>query len=443
VDAGQAAINGGAVRLRIAAAPGGGHRSKSGFGKEAAMPDIVTPIIGLLVAAIVVARLARLLRLPYTVGLVIAGIAIALAPVQVGITLTHDLIFDVILPPLLFEAAINIHWHELRRDLMPVLTLAILGTVVAAAVIAAGLVYGLGWSIQPALVFGVLIAATDPVAVIALFKDNRIVGRLRLLVESESLFNDGVAAVLFAVVLAWATAGGQGPAGSVDPGAAVVALLEMVGGGVILGGVIGWLAAILAGRVSDQVVEGAVTCAAAYVPFLLAEHFHLSGVLATVTAGLVIGNMCILPSDHGSKPVHAGSDFVLPLWEFIAFLANSAVFLLIGTAVARVAFHDLRAISLVGVVALVLFSRAITVYPICAVYRGSQRAVAMRDQHILWWGGLRGALGLALALALPGDLPMHDEILVAAFTVVAFSVIVQGITMPLLLRYLGFTRGGA
>src|SRR5579862_2827053 len=131
------------------------------------MDSILTNTIGLLVAAIVVAQVARLLSLPYTVGLVIAGIVLAVTHVDIAIHLTHGLIFDVILPPLLFEAAINIHWHELRRDLAPVLTLAIVGTLVSAAVVAIGLVGLLDWPTAPALLFGVLIAATDPVAVIA------------------------------------------------------------------------------------------------------------------------------------------------------------------------------------------------------------------------------------------------------------------------------------
>jgi monovalent cation:H+ antiporter, CPA1 family len=158
------------------------------------MDDILRNTVGLLVAAIIVALVARRLRLPYTVGLVITGIALALLRIDRGVVFTHDFIFDVILPPLLFEAAINIHWKELRRDALPVLTLAIAGTILSAVIVAAGMVAVLGWPVRSALLFGVLIAATDPVAVIAMFKDIRVAGRLRLLVESESLFNDGVAA---------------------------------------------------------------------------------------------------------------------------------------------------------------------------------------------------------------------------------------------------------
>ncbi|HWU55251.1 MAG TPA: cation:proton antiporter, partial [Rhizomicrobium sp.] len=170
------------------------------------MDLILASMVELLVVAILVALLARRLGLPYTVGLVATGIGLAPFSAQLAPVLSHDLIYLVILPPLLFEAAISIHWTELRRDLVPVLVLSTVGVAISAAVTAAGMWQILGWPLASALLFGVLIAATDPVAVIALFKDLGVKGRLRLLVESESLFNDGVAAVLFALVLAWARA---------------------------------------------------------------------------------------------------------------------------------------------------------------------------------------------------------------------------------------------
>jgi len=403
------------------------------------MDSILTNTVGLLVAAIVVAQLARLLSLPYTVGLVIAGVALAATRVGLTIALTHDLVFDVILPPLLFEAAINLHWTELRRDLAPVLALAILGTVVAALVVAGGLVWLLAWPVSGALIFGVLIAATDPVAVIAMFKDNRIGGRIRLLVESESLFNDGVAAVLFVIVLGWtqSMAGGAAP----DTVSVPIKFVVTVGGGLAVGAVAGWLGIAIAGQTTDRLIEAALTAVVAYGSFLGAEKLGGSGVLATVIAGLVLGNRGIPSAGAARGFSPANRDFVISLWEFIAFLANSLVFLLIGIAVAGIALSP-SVIGLMLVVnGLVLASRAVTVYPLCLPFMRTKRALAWREQHVLWWGGLRGALGLALALSLPPALPMRDSILVAAFGVVAFSVVAQGVTMPLLLRALGFQRG--
>ncbi len=397
----------------------------------------MTKGVALLLAAVVVALLARRLRLPYTVGLVGFGTLLALTRTAGGFHLTHNLIFDVILPALLFEAAINIHWRDLARDGVPVLVFAVLGTVISAVVVTGGMVFMLGWPVRPAVLFGVLIAATDPVAVIAMFKDNGIGGRLRLLTESESLFNDGVAAVLFVVALGWAQGGGGVSAGFVFGTLAVT-----VGGGIVAGLVCAGAALILTGQTADHLVEGTLTALAAYGSFSLAQHFGGSGVLATITAGLVIGNFGILAGENSSRISAPGREFALGLWEFIAFVANSVIFLLIGVAVAGIAFGTLGLSALGLSVGLVLVARAAAVYPLGLCFGRSRWAMSLPEQHVLWWGGLRGALGLALALSLPAGLAYRDEILVATFGVVCFSVVFQGLTMPILLRRLGFLAGG-
>lgn len=397
------------------------------------MNFVLVNTIELLLVAVIVAMLARRVRLPYTVGLVLTGVAIALFRAGDDAYLTHDLVFRVILPPLLFEAAINIHWRELRRDVWPVLVLAVIGTLVAAALMTAGLITALGWPMSSALLFGALIAATDPIAVIAMFKDNGVTGRLRLLVESESLFNDGVAAVLFTLALAWTQGSGHDLA---SPAALASTLLLTVGGGLGIGAACAGLAILVAGRTADHLIESTLTAVTAYGSFLLAEHLHVSGVLATVAAGLLIGNLGVLADDGRSRITARGREFTLALWDFIAFVANSVVFLLIGANVAAIPFELLGGRALVLVIGLALLVRALTVYPLCLPFCRSRWAISLPTQHVLWWGGLRGALGLALALSLSPDVPLHDEMLVAAFGVVAFSVIVQGVTMPLLLRCL-------
>ncbi len=399
------------------------------------MDILLSSIVGLLVAAICVALIARSLRLPYTVGLVVTGIALAWLQIETGVSLTHDFIFDVILPPLLFEAAINIHWRPLWRDALPVLTLAILGTIVSAVVVAAGMVFLLGWPVRPAVLFGVLIAATDPVAVIAMFKDNGVTGRLRLLVESESLFNDGVAAVLFTLVVAWIQATDGDPVTITE---AVRVSLLTVGGGICAGLLCAGAAIAVVWRTSDHLIESTLTAVTAYGSFLLAEHFHVSGVLATIVAGLLMGNLEVLATAEHGLISPRGREFVLDLWDFIAFIANSSVFLLIGLTVGGISFGRLGFTVLIVVIGLVLLARALTVYPLCMFFVRSRWTMSLGTQHILWWGGLRGALGLALALSLPRSLPVRDEILVATFGVVVFSVVVQGLTMPLLLQKLGF-----
>jgi CPA1 family monovalent cation:H+ antiporter len=394
---------------------------------------VIVKALGLLVVAILVAIAARRLSLPYTVGLVVAGMTLALSRADLGVRLTHDMIFDLLLPPLLFEAALNLDWRELKRDSAPILLLSIVGVVISAAIVTFGLVWLLHWPLAPALMFGVLIAATDPVAVIALFKDLGVGGRTRLLVESESLFNDGVAAVLFALALSFV--GGE----AASPASSFLLLLSMSGGGILVGAVVGLAALLIAGRTGDHLVETAVTVTAGYGAFLLAENLHFSGVLATVTAGLVVGALGVYAGNHRLGLSRQGRQFVIEFWEFLAFVANSVIFLLIGTSVSRVPFASLGYGALTFMVFLVLLGRAATVYPLSLALRGSTAAIPLAGQHILFWAGLRGALALALALSLPENMPMRGAVIIGTFGVVAFSVTVQGLTMPALMRFLGLS----
>jgi CPA1 family monovalent cation:H+ antiporter len=392
--------------------------------------------IGYLGIAILVAIIARRIHLPYTVGLVVAGIGMAATGLETGEMLTHDFIFDVILPPLLFEAALSIQWRSLRPDIPPVLALSTAGVAVSAVVVAAGLTNFAHWPVASSVVFGVLIAATDPIAVLAMFKDLGITGRVRLLIESESLFNDGAAAVFFALALSWSQAGD-----SVLPNATsiVSASFVMISGGIFVGIACGGAAMLIAGRTTDHLVEATLTSVAAYGSFLVAEHFHFSGVLSTVSAGLLLGNLGVLREEEQQNIFsYDGRSFVIGLWEFVAFIANSLIFLLIGMRVAAIRFSSVGPTTLLASIGLVLLARALTVYPICLLFRFSRWRVAMNEQHVLWWGGLRGALALALALSLPSSFAFHDEILITAFSVVTFSVVAQGLTMPMLLKRLKF-----
>ncbi len=400
------------------------------------MNELLVRALGLLGLAILVALAARRLRLPYTVGLVLAGAALAGFRVNAGLALTHDLIFDVVLPPLLFEAALNLHWKELRRDLVPVLALATIGVALCAGLVARGLVHWLTWPMESALAFGALIAATDPISVIALLRETGVTGRFRLLIESESLFNDGAATVLLTLVLVWAAHDGAGGIGALE---AAKTLGASAGGGLLVGLLVGLAAVLVAGTSDDHLVETALSVLAAFGSFLLAEHFHGSGVLATVAAGVVMGNLGVLMPKTGfglALSAH-GRTFALEFWEFAAFLANSLVFLLIGSAIAAVEFSREGWQALAIAVGLALAGRAAAVYPICLAFSRSRWAVPLNEQHLLWWGGLRGALALALALSLPADLPRREDILIVAFAVVAFSVIVQGLTARFALGWLG------
>ncbi len=238
----------------------------------------------LLLTACLVAIVCRRLGQPYAIGLVIAGIGLSLSGFRSGIELTPELVFSVLLPPLVFEAALHLGWAQFRREGPLVLSLAFGGTLLSALVVAAGMHGLVGWSWPAALLFGSLIAATDPVSVIAMMKEQNADKRLRFLMEAESLINDGAAAVLFALIATYIA--GE----AATPSAVTLALLTTVGGGVLLGLAVAAGLMLIAGRSDDHLVEITLTMLAAYGSFLLAEELHVSGVLATLSAGMLVGN---------------------------------------------------------------------------------------------------------------------------------------------------------
>lgn len=393
-------------------------------------PPIIT--LGLiLLTACLVAMLSRRLALPYSAGLVVAGLALALLPFHAGLRLSRDLIFSILLPPLIFEAAMTLDWAGFRRELPATVLLAFPGVMIAAALVAVGAHWLIGWSWIAAALFGILIAATDPVSVIALFREIGVEPRLALLVEAESLLNDGAAAVGFAVLVA-VVGGAPASAGSV-----ALALAWSIGGGLLVGLAIAGALMLLVWRTEDHLVEVTLTALAAYGSFLVAEQVGASGVLASLAAGLVVGNIGWTRSLSA-----AGREHVRGFWDFAAFLANSIIFILIGGAGARMPLVPLAFVC-VSAIVLALAGRALAVYPLAALLAPTRLRIDARYQHMLFWGGLRGALALALALALPETVPERGEMLVAAFAVVAFSILAQGLTMPWLVRRLAVREADA
>jgi len=424
----------------------------------------------LLFVSALVAMMTRRLRMPYTVGLVLAGMGLYFLHIHIKWHLSKDLIFSVFLPPLVFEAALFISWRDFKNDLPVLALLATVGVLLAAVVTAIGMHYALNWDWGSSIVFGVLIAATDPVSVIATFKESGAHGRLRLLIEGESLLNDGTAAVAFVVALGFLAGDHQSFVSITGT------LLLMIVGGALTGVVVASGFMLLAGRTPDYLVEITFTTLAAYGSFFVAEYFHWSGVLAALTAGLVVGNFrssalmtgtgrhalgsfweyaefianslifqLIGPQQEqhysrSSAPMtDTGRQVLEPFWEYVAFIANSLIFLLIGAQEAQQHFNGVL-LPVATAVVLVVLGRAVAIYPVCAVFSRSRLKVDNRQQHVLFWGGLRGALALALALALPDDLPRHDLIITLTFAVVAFSVFAQGLTITPLLRSLGLDR---
>ena len=390
----------------------------------------LAPIGILLLVACLIAMLCRRLGLPYIVGLVVSGFLIALLPQTPRLPLSRDLIFNGLLPPLVFEAALQLEWRRFRSELVLTLTLAFLGVAIAAAIVAAGMHWGVGWSWTGAMLFGVLIAATDPVSVIAAFREMGCQPRVSMVVEAESLLNDGVAAMGFAVLTAIAL--GASPA----PAAIIPAFAWTLGGGVMIGIAVSGATLVVVGRTDDPLVEITLTAITAYGSFLLAEQVHASGIISALSAGLMIGSL-------GDRILSdAGRERVRPAWEFFAFLANSMIFILIGMNLADQPLLTLGAKAAALAIVLVLAGRGLSVYPLAALFRPTRWRLPASFQHSLFWGGLRGALALALALAIPDAVPERTAIILAAFVVVAFSILVQGLTMPWLIRRLGLGRAG-
>jgi CPA1 family monovalent cation:H+ antiporter len=245
------------------------------------------------------------------------------------------------------------------------------------------------------------------------------------LVEAESLFNDGTAAVAFGVMVIAATGSTLSVSGVAKT------LVVSLAGGILCGGLTAGVLLLLAGQTKDPLIEITFTTFAAYASFVLAEQFHASGVLACLTAGLVVGNIGPLGAISPR-----GREAVTAFWEYFGFVANSLIFMDIGIYLSR---QDLvgSLVPAMSAILLVILGRALTVYPCCAVFSRSVLHVRGRHQHVLFWGGLRGGLALALALGLPSDVPHRDTIISVSFVVVFFSIFVQGLTMPPFLRRMG------
>ena len=392
-----------------------------------------TLIIELLLIVSLVALVVRRLRIPYTVALVIVGLLITFQK-ESAISLTPELILSLFIPPLVFEAAFHLEFKNLRENWLSIVGLAIPGVLLTTLIVGAIVSWGVGISLASGLVFGALIAATDPVAVVSLFKALGAPKRLTTLVESESLFNDGTAIVVFKLLLAVALSlavGGEGESGgSFDFLAATVDFFRVSAGGLMIGIGLGWVIAQVIARVDDYLIETMLTTVLAFGAYLVAERFHVSGVLAVVAAGIITGNVALKGMSPTTRIV------LFNFWEFLAFVANSLVFLLIGLDVnLREIGANLVPISIALVA--VLFSRALVVYGVTALVNLRPNGISLAYRHILFWGGLRGAISLALALSLPVALAERELLRVMAFGVVLFTLVAQGTTMQFLMRRLG------
>ncbi|MCK4340188.1 MAG: sodium:proton antiporter [Phycisphaerae bacterium] len=405
---------------------------------EHAIEQAVGIYVGLLLVACVVAVAAKITRLPYAIILTLVGLGFGLLDLGPDLKDTgfgHELIFFVFLPPLLFQGAFHMDLSRLLKQLGPIVCFAVPGVIVSTLLVG-GLVWWQGGiaSLMVALLFGALISPTDPVSVLALFKQARAPEDLRTLVEGESLFNDATGVVLFTILLE-AVVNGTG----LSPGSAAFVFVKVSAGGLLLGGALGLAAFAIMRRLEDHLLENALCLALAYGTFWLAEVLHLSGVIATVMAGLLLGNYGRRLS-IGEQTIKTIESF----FESIDFLLNSLLFILIGLELREIPeeipINPWR--LLVVAVAAMLIGRAAVSYVFYWALNQFGRRRPKAWKHILFWGGLRGSIPIALLLHLPaGDdggalAELRPALLVAGFGCVFFSLVVQGLTMGPLMRYL-------
>jgi CPA1 family monovalent cation:H+ antiporter len=401
--------------------------------------DAVRLFVALLAGAVVVALVTRRVSLPYSVGLVLVGLALTRATGGLDIEITPGLVLAVLLPGLIFEAALRTEFEELRPSFLGVVLLAVPGVAIGAWLVGIVLSATTTLSFSAAFLVGAMVAATDPAAVIATFSRMSTPRRLATFVEAESVLNDGTGVVLFTIGLATLT-------GGASPGEGVLRFVMVLAGSVGLGIAAGVVATRLIAMTDEHLVELTISVVLAYGSYLLADWLQLSGIIATVLAGATLGSW---GRTHGlSREALSRIDDV---WEFIAYLLTALIFLLLGAAISL----DAVAAAIVPIawaIVAVLVARALVVYVLLGGASGfaatlsrrsgvrTLRPVPLAWLHVLFWAGLRGAVAVALALSLPADTPDREMLQGITFGVVLFTLLVQGSTAAALIARLGVRR---
>jgi CPA1 family monovalent cation:H+ antiporter len=382
--------------------------------------------------ATAVALAARWLKIPYTVALVVSGLALGMTHVIETPHLTRQLLYSLILPGLLFEASFHLDLQDLWKNRLAVPMLAVPG--VLASILLTAFILTLFSSVLPllhdftlpqGLVFGAVIAATDPIAVVAVFRSLGAPKRLRVLVEGESLLNDGTALVLYGLVLTFVS-GTHVAASSL-----VVEFFKVVGTGVMAGIAAGTLVSKIIGAVDDPMIEITLTTIAAYGSFVAGDAIGGSGVIATVTAGMLCGNYGVRKRMSPSTRIATET-----FWEYVAFALNSVVFLLIG--------FELRASDLIAswqpilaAYLAVTVGRSLIIGAVTGILQKTRERIPWNWAPVLTWSGLRGALSMVLALSLAPEFPQRHLIVTMTFGVVLLTILIQGTTMKPLLKRSG------
>jgi Na+:H+ antiporter len=412
-------------------------------------------LILLLVVTLLVALLARLMRVPYTLLLVIVGflvgIGIGLFPFLPHEHLDPDVVLYIFIPALLFEGAWNAELDRLEAEWLPIILLVIPGVVLSIFVVAVSLYFGIGLDWLLALLVGAIVAPTDPVAVIALFEQLGVPDRLRILVEGESIFNDGTGGAAYELLLAvllptlgLAEVAGEPSFHTTSALLIIAEVLWLIFGGFLLGLGIGWLVSHVLRRIDDRLVVITITIAVAYGMYLLGSALSTSGLLAVVGAGLVMGSY---GRKHAMSPrtIEAADD----VWEFIDYLANSLLFLLLGFELALTNLVQSFPGIFFGVLGA-LIGRVLMIYifiPLQDVlarwwaHRTSRRSSKLSRPRpippvwrpVMVLSGLRGALSLALVLSLPETLAQRNLLTDIVYGVILVTLLGQGLTLRVLL----------
>jgi len=391
---------------------------------------LLASMVVLLLIACVVAIIARWLKQPYTVALVIVGLIVAITKVTPDISISHNVTFMIVLPPLLFQGALHMDLSQLKENWKSIALLAVPGVIVSTFVIGLLLhnIWGIG--LLSALLLGSILTPTDPISVLAILKQTKTPRRLNTILEGESLFNDGTAVVLFTIILGLIMGDHD-----VSVASSVIKFVKIVVGGAVIGFILGFTVYKILQKINDHLLEVAITIVLTFGAPLLAEAFHFSGIIAIVVAGLIIGNYGRMYS-MSEKTRETLETF----WEVVDFVINSILFLVIGIELQVFSYQEFQEFwpyILTGIV-VVTAARAMVVYP-CVWLRNR---LIKKDQipsewtHILFWGGLKGSLSIALIVGLPEGFPMRHLFLIVGFGVVLFTLIVQAVTMQPLVRRL-------
>lgn len=391
------------------------------------LSELATILIVLLLVATAVALVTQQLRIPYVTGLVLAGLPITdLLSRRIG--LDPALVLNLFLPILIFDAAINTDIRRLRNTFKPVALLAGPGAVFSSAIIAVLLKYGLGLAWIPASLMGVILANTDTVSMIAVFKEIRVPSRLSTIVEGETLFNDAAALVSFNLILTIYETG------SLTFSTGVQQLLIVALGGSFLGLVIGYLSVPIFIRLDNPLSSLLLTVAISLGTFQIGQFLGVSGAVAVVVAGLIFGNVGLSRSTSASDRITLFS-----FWEYASFAVNTFIFLLIGIEIDPMTLWRMLPAILLVVLAYQV-GRILSVYPLLAGVRWFDRPIPWLWQHVLVLGNIKGSLSMALALSIPLTLPGREEIITLVFGAVLFSLVGQGLILPWLIKGLKLSK---